>query len=55
MKEGYGKGASFCGNFARGSGVRDFYWGNLKDLETVISPYRGPFGETGRGLVYRGP
>jgi hypothetical protein len=25
--------------------VRDFYLGNLKDLETVISPYRGPLGK----------
>jgi hypothetical protein len=55
MKEGDGKGAAPCGNFARGPEVRDFYWGNLKNLETVISPYRDPVGETRRGLVYRGP
>jgi hypothetical protein len=32
MKEDYGKGGSPCGNFARGPGVRDFYWGNLKNV-----------------------
>ena len=53
MKGGYGKGGSLCGNFARGPGVRDFYWGNLKDLETVVSPYRGPGGEAGKRLIFR--
>jgi len=55
MKEGYGKGGSLCGNYARGPGVRDFYWGNLKDLETVISPYRSPVGELERGSFTADP
>jgi len=35
--------------------VRDFYWGNLKDFETVISPYRVPAGELERGSFTADP
>jgi hypothetical protein len=37
-----------------GTWSEGIYWGNLKNLETVISSYRGPDGVSGRELVYRG-